>query len=76
MGGESAQKRDLKVTELLERGFASLPPLEAIPIGSGGVPNPPGKADPIQIGTPAAAAPPSASPDAGLEVKLNIPLKR
>jgi D-alanyl-D-alanine carboxypeptidase len=51
MGGETSQKRDLKVTELLERGFAALPMGGPAPIDpAAGAPLQPGKAVQIPLG--------------------------
>lgn len=70
MGGETAQKRDLKVTELLERGFAALPPAGAIPIAPAAGPGGPAKSVPIPIGGAGVSPAPT---DAGPEIRLNIP---
>jgi D-alanyl-D-alanine carboxypeptidase len=69
MGGESAPKRDLKVTELLERGFAALPPAGAIAVAPAAGGPGPARAAPIQIGGDPAAT----KSEAGPEIRLNIP---
>ena len=75
MGGESAQKRDLKVTELIERGFAALPMAGPAPIDTGPSAPVAGKAVQIPIGGPAA---PATAPAAGADdmIKLSLPKRK
>jgi D-alanyl-D-alanine carboxypeptidase len=74
MGSPASRTRDLKVTELIERGFANLPAVPAIPaisttVESGSSPI---TAAPAPPKAPAAAAPPPAS-DAPPPIRVNIP---
>ncbi len=77
MGGESAPKRDLKVTELIERGFAALPMVGPAPVDPGATASAPvaGKAVQIPIGGPAA---PAAAPAAGADdtIRLSLPKRK
>jgi D-alanyl-D-alanine carboxypeptidase len=91
MGGDSAKTRDLKVTELLERGFAALPPvIPAItPDSEPSLLTPAPTSSPVSGPTPAPAAAPapakasSSTPapaasasDAPPAIKFTIPPKK
>lgn len=62
MGSPAAKIRDLKVTELFERGFAALPAVRTIGIPEDSTPSPVTAAP---VATPSGAAPPP--------IKVNIP---
>jgi D-alanyl-D-alanine carboxypeptidase len=73
MGGETSQKRDLKVTELLERGFAALPAGGPAPIDTGAAIPLAGKAVPIPLGGPATPAAPAPAAGSDATIRLNLP---
>ncbi len=75
MGGETSQKRDLKVTELLERGFAALPAAGPNPIdtGAGAALPQAGKAVPIPLGGPATPAAPAPATGGEGTIRLSLP---
>ncbi len=70
MGSASSKARDLAVTELIERGFAALPPAPAVPpLIGGGAP-----AVPTIAPTPAKKDAPSPAPaDDGPKIQFSIP---
>jgi D-alanyl-D-alanine carboxypeptidase (penicillin-binding protein 5/6) len=73
MGGATATSRDLKVAELLERGFAALP--------AGGVPirppaSPAGAAAAIPIPLGPAAGPRTPAENAPPPIRLNLPARK
>jgi D-alanyl-D-alanine carboxypeptidase len=69
MGSPASKTRDLKVTELLERGFAALPPVPPTISTTAAEPSPITAAPP----PPAKNAP---APDAPPPIKLNLPVKK
>jgi len=72
MGSPDSKTRDLKVAELLERGFASLPPPNspAAPVAGNAAP----EASPISAAPVAAPAAGTAAPDeGGAAIKFSLP---
>jgi D-alanyl-D-alanine carboxypeptidase (penicillin-binding protein 5/6) len=75
MGSEQARTRDLKVTELLERGFAALPPAALPPPA---IAAKPAIAEVLvkpapRVVVPVTAAPRSASEDVGPPIRFSMP---
>lgn len=79
MGSADAKTRDLKVSELIERGFAALPPATAVPVAvapatpaAKGTPPSPFTPAPVK---PAATKAATASPGPEPVIKFSIPKK-
>ena len=72
MGSEQAKARDLKVAELLERGFAALPAAPAPPAATApGTPAP--VADNLIVPAPRPAAPATPAPATDAPIKFTVP---